>query len=80
MHTHNDIIAARESALARCRRDGGPLFIVKAVGVEGAVFESDTLPPHDAEFLALELKLNGEAGAFKVKGETVASVTVVKVK
>ncbi len=58
MNTHNDIIAARESALARCRRDGGPLHVVKATTKDGKPFTSETLPPHDAKFLALDLKHN----------------------
>lgn len=74
---HFDPIAVRESVLARCRRDGGPLEVVKATGVNGAVFVSDTLPPHDAKFLALELELNGAAGAFKVNGEELASVEIL---
>lgn len=78
--THTEIIAARETALARARTDGGPLFIVKATGVDGAVFESDTLPAHDAKFLALELELNAKDGAWTVNGEAVASIEIVKVR
>jgi hypothetical protein len=75
-----DAIAARETALARCRRDGGPLFVVTATGVEGAVFESETLPDLDAQALALELRLNANQGAWKVDGQAVASIEVARVR
>lgn len=74
---HFDPIAVRESVLARCRRDGGPLEVVKAIGVGGAVFVSDALPPHDAKFLAHDLRLNSEFGAWTVDGEAVASIEIL---
>ena len=72
-----DPIAVRESVLARCRRDGGPLEVVKATGVNGAVFVSETLPPHDAKFLAHDLELNAKDGAWTVDGEEVVSIEIL---
>jgi hypothetical protein len=52
-------MVAREVALARCRRDGGPLFVVKATTPKGEPFTSETLPPHDSRQMAFELRFNG---------------------
>jgi hypothetical protein len=55
-----DPVAVRSSVIARCRRDGGPLYLVIGTSPDGKRYE-EALPPGYALSQAKDLVRNGFA-------------------